>query len=230
VIFKNYIDIMSDNTFDKSHPALVDSQTIQDIENKLNVPFDQNDGNRVLHGLGNFYTEYVQPNMFPIIVILIMCLYLFIKYVLKQDREEKEHKKRKHSDQSEDSDSESSDKSDKSNKSNKSNQSNGSNGSNGSNQSNQSSESNNAQLPEPEPKPDKQEKEKEDIADLISDDYLLTDTEEDKNKDNINHGADSGINNDISNDMFMMPMVEDIIGERNNSRDMDKASKLVFGQ
>lgn len=76
------------DTFDGSQPTLVSRKTLMDIEDRLNVPFEND--NRVINGLGAFYSEYVQPNMFPIIVVSILCIYLLIKYILKQDREERE--------------------------------------------------------------------------------------------------------------------------------------------
>ena len=85
---------MNADTFDGSQPVLVSYDTIRDIEDRLNVPFD-GDENRVLDGLGHFYNEYILPNMFPIIVISILFIYLLIKYILKQDREEREEQEKK---------------------------------------------------------------------------------------------------------------------------------------
>lgn len=85
---------MNVDTFDGSRPILVSLDTIRDIEGRLNVPFN-GDENRVLNGLSHFMDEYIFPNMFPIIVISILCIYLLIKYILKQDREEKEETEKK---------------------------------------------------------------------------------------------------------------------------------------
>lgn len=89
---------MNSDTFDGSRPILVSYDTIRDIEDRINVPFD-GDENRVLDGLGHFYNEYILPNMFPIIVISILCIYLLIKYILKQDREEREELDKKERDE-----------------------------------------------------------------------------------------------------------------------------------
>ena len=81
------------DTFDGSEPNLISSKTLADIESKLNNAFDTNDsdnGNRVINGLGSFYTNYVTPNMFPLIVIALLIFYLVIRYILKKDREERE--------------------------------------------------------------------------------------------------------------------------------------------
>jgi len=77
------------DTFDGSKPDLISNKTIKDIEAKLDTSDDE-EGNRVLNGLGFFYSEYIAPNMFPIIVILLLIIYLTIKYILKKDREERE--------------------------------------------------------------------------------------------------------------------------------------------
>lgn len=78
------------DTFDGSKPNLVNSKTIKDIESTLdNIP-NTDEGNRVINGLGSFYTNYIAPNMFPLIVIALLILYLTIKYILKKDREERE--------------------------------------------------------------------------------------------------------------------------------------------
>lgn len=77
------------NPFDGSKPNLIDNKTIRDIESRLALPYDD-EGNRVLNGLGSFYNDYIVPNMFPLIVIFLLIIYLTIKYVLKKDREEKE--------------------------------------------------------------------------------------------------------------------------------------------
>ena len=77
------------DTFDGSKPNLINGKTLRDIELQLDVPFAEED-NRVINGLGTFYRNYIEPNMFPIIVIMLLVLYLTIKYILKKDREEKE--------------------------------------------------------------------------------------------------------------------------------------------
>lgn len=77
------------DTFDGSKPNLISSKTLKDIESKLDTQ-GIDEGNRVLNGLGSFYENYISPNMFPLIVIMLLALYLTIKYVLKKDREERE--------------------------------------------------------------------------------------------------------------------------------------------
>lgn len=75
------------DTFDGSKPDLISSKLLKDIESKLDIKNIDN-GNKVLNGLGSFYENYILPNMFPLIVIMLLILYLTIKYILKKDREE----------------------------------------------------------------------------------------------------------------------------------------------
>jgi hypothetical protein len=79
------------DTFDGSKPNLINNQTLKDIESRLNIPINDN-GNKVINGLGTFYNEYISPNLFPLIVVSLLIIYLTIKYVLKRDREEREEK------------------------------------------------------------------------------------------------------------------------------------------
>lgn len=78
------------DTFDGSKPNLINSKTIKDIETKLNTTNNNNGGNKMINGIGVFYNEYIAPNLFPLIVISLLIIYLTIKYVLKRDREERE--------------------------------------------------------------------------------------------------------------------------------------------
>ena len=91
------------DTFDGSKPNLINGDVIRKLESELNIDM-HDEGNKVLNGIGNFYTTYILPNMFPIIVICLLIIYLFIKYVIKKDRDEamqnelknKKKKKNKH--------------------------------------------------------------------------------------------------------------------------------------
>lgn len=239
---------MNENTFDGSNPILVTANTINNIESRLNIPFET-DENKVLHGLGNFYTEYVQPNMFPIIIIAILCLYLFIKYILKQDREDKEIKDRKIIAKEKAkkrkakqiyrslTGKEIVDDEDIYNDANKDTRAVNAVGG---------------------PNIPKHAKDvlNDDIANYISDDYLLTDTDTNSNSnknnkndnnnntdDNNNNNTDDDHDNNDNNIRFNMissnPMMNDMIalqqggnivmpGEDN--KDIDIGSKLVFGK
>lgn len=89
------------DTFDGSIPNLVSSKTLKDIETKLNVPDSNDNGNRMINGIGAFYTEYIAPNLFPLIVISLLIIYLTIKYVLKRDREERKEREDEQNDKRE---------------------------------------------------------------------------------------------------------------------------------
>ena len=169
------------NTFDGSLPVLVSYDTIRDIEDRLNIPFDT-DENNVLNGLTNFYSDYVQPNMFPIIVISILCIFCIIRYVLKQDRENREEQLKLNASKS------------KSNSNHNNHNLNISNEiDNINNKSNKSNKSNkfNDHSKKIKKKKKKKKKEKEtetdemeDIAEMISDEYLLTDTDQENDNNN----------------------------------------------
>ena len=45
------------------------------------------------NNMGHFYTNYVQPNLFPIIVIALMAIYLAIRYILKENKTKRKKKK-----------------------------------------------------------------------------------------------------------------------------------------
>lgn len=81
------------DTFDGSKPNLVSTRIIKDINTKLNVDHKFIDnGNRVIYGIGSFYDNYIVPNLFPLIVIALLAIYLTIRYIIKKDREEFEEK------------------------------------------------------------------------------------------------------------------------------------------
>ena len=76
-------------TFHGSKPDLVSKNMIKEIEDKLNVTHND-DNNKVIDGIGHFYSNYIRPNLFPLIVVGLLLLYLTIKYIMKKDREERE--------------------------------------------------------------------------------------------------------------------------------------------
>lgn len=76
------------NPFIGSEPDLINGVIIKEIEDKLNTKYFH-DNQNIFNGLGFFYRNYIQPNMFPIIVISFLILYLTIKYIIKRDNDEK---------------------------------------------------------------------------------------------------------------------------------------------
>ena len=64
--------------FDGNIPNLINNKTLKDIEMDLDIPFEEK-SNNMINGFGSFYTKYIEPNLFPLIVILLLVLYLTIK-------------------------------------------------------------------------------------------------------------------------------------------------------
>lgn len=217
------------DTFDGSKPNLISSKTVEQIESQLDLSHDL-DNNRVLNGIGSLYSKYIAPNLFPIIVILLLALYLTIKYILKRDREEKE------GNNSDENDYESKkmmlkidiDKILK-----------------------EKYRRNKEQL-EREYEPENRDN-MTDISDLISDDYLLTDegtgNQDQHNNDIHNNDIDNrlqhsmGMQNvefqspqmgnnidDMSNlEMTGMMIPGTMIDQSDNTYNINKASSLIFG-
>ena len=84
--------------FTGSKPDLVSGKIINDIEAKLNIT--KHDSKNIFNGLGNFYQDFIRPNMFPLLVIGLLCIYLTIKYIIKKDRDEEISKTSIHSQKS----------------------------------------------------------------------------------------------------------------------------------
>lgn len=78
------------DTFNGSKPNLISSKTLKDIELDLDV-IHIDDNNNVINGLSSFYNNYISQNLFPLIIIGFLALYLTIKYILKRDRDEAEY-------------------------------------------------------------------------------------------------------------------------------------------
>ena len=77
--------MISDN-FTGSKIFLIDDTILNDLNNKLIVNEDIDQDN-----LNNFYTNYIESNQFAIIVIFLIFIYLYIKYIIKKDKEETEN-------------------------------------------------------------------------------------------------------------------------------------------
>ncbi len=68
------------DVFAGNNPDLINNTLINDIEAGLS---NNNERHKLVEALRNFYENFVQCNMFPIIVVSFLCFYLFIKYLLK---------------------------------------------------------------------------------------------------------------------------------------------------
>jgi hypothetical protein len=75
--------------FNGNTPNLINNKILKDIELDLTIPFEDK-SNNMINGIGTFYLNYIESNLFPLIVISLLILYLTIKYILKRDREENE--------------------------------------------------------------------------------------------------------------------------------------------
>jgi hypothetical protein len=185
------------DTFDGSKPNLISSRTLKDIESKLDVQIGD-EGNRVINGLGTFYTNYIAPNMFPLIVITLLILYLTIKYILKRDREERE-------------DEEEEKKIDRIRVKKRMVKV----------DPDELLETNNNK-----PIIDTtiiEDNKDADISDMISDDYLLTDDD-----NNIQNQQDTNFNREMQ-DMTQVD-INNALNNRDTTYNMDKAAAVVFGK
>jgi len=76
--------------YSKTKPELVSSKII----NNINKMFGEYKGvNTWQDNMGHFYTNYIQPNLFPIIIFVLLAVYLTMRYMLKETK--KKVKKRK---------------------------------------------------------------------------------------------------------------------------------------
>ena len=190
------------DTFDGSKPNLISSRTLKDIETKLNVPDNVDNSSKVLNGIGNFYNEYIVPNFFPIIVISLFIIYLIIRYILKRDREERDIREEEEEEKRdrvnrhiikndpEDENFENNSKTGKRTHSDK----------NGKNNNDKNV--------------DTHIDDQVDLSDIISDDYLLTDDDEDED-----------YNEQEYNDNIMRQVME-----RGSPYDIEKATSIIFAQ
>jgi|694.fasta_scaffold103803_4 hypothetical protein len=74
--------------FSGTQPAIVSEKTI----NKISKPIDPIKQITIVSwsdNLSGFYENYIKPNMFPLIIFILVGIFLFIKYVMKYDKDEK---------------------------------------------------------------------------------------------------------------------------------------------
>lgn len=82
--------------FSRTKPELVNPKSLKQI-NKL---YNLTSGERIPtfgENLLYFYDNYIFPNLFPLVVLLVVALFLTIRYMLKKHRQEnfKKHSKPK---------------------------------------------------------------------------------------------------------------------------------------
>jgi len=73
------------NTFHGIDPQLITNTTLNDLEASLNIEAPTQ-RNKIFNGLGNFYSNYIAPNLFSIIVIVAFATYLIINYVINKEK------------------------------------------------------------------------------------------------------------------------------------------------
>lgn len=71
--------------FSKSKPDLINHKTIRQISKIFQTTGKQEPSWK--DNMCHFYINYIQPNLFPLIVILLITIFLSIRYLLKQEYE-----------------------------------------------------------------------------------------------------------------------------------------------
>jgi hypothetical protein len=74
--------------FSGTQPAIVSEKTI----NKISKPIDPIKQITIVSwsdNLSGFFENYIKPNMFPLIIFILVGIVLFIKYIMKYDKDEK---------------------------------------------------------------------------------------------------------------------------------------------
>jgi len=67
-------------------PCLISSKVIKHINDQYHIGgVTQLKQQEWTFNFNTIYADYIQPNLFPLIVIILLAIYLSIKYVLKQD-------------------------------------------------------------------------------------------------------------------------------------------------
>jgi hypothetical protein len=81
--------------FSKSKPDLINHKTIRQISKIFQTTGKQEPSWK--DNMGHFYIDYIRPNLFPLVVIFLVFIFLSIRYFLKRDRETtyKKHKSKK---------------------------------------------------------------------------------------------------------------------------------------
>lgn len=68
-------------------PRLVSKKTMRRLTKAFDVPKMSN--STWIDNLYFFYKEYIRPNLFGLIVLFLMAIFLIVKYLLKQEKDEK---------------------------------------------------------------------------------------------------------------------------------------------
>ena len=81
------------DVFSRSKPDLVSHKVIK----RVNKVFQTAGSIEPSWGenIGHFYTNYIQPNLFALIIFVVIAIFLTIRYLIKQDKQDKTKKRRK---------------------------------------------------------------------------------------------------------------------------------------
>lgn len=71
------------NIYSKTTPNLIDNSILNEINQTFKIVHKHHTWN---DGLNYMYINYIRPNLFAIIAILILAIFLFIRYYLKKNR------------------------------------------------------------------------------------------------------------------------------------------------
>lgn len=77
--------------FSGKQPDLISAQTMKELTKTLEPAGEQKV--KFVHwtdGLSGFYEKFIEPNMFAIIVLIFVGIFLFVRYLMKKDRVKKE--------------------------------------------------------------------------------------------------------------------------------------------
>jgi len=78
----------------KIKPNLVSSKTIKRIDKLFsNI---KNEEPTWGISMSMFYNDYIKPNLFALIILFVIVIFLTLKYLLKQDKKQKRKKSKKH--------------------------------------------------------------------------------------------------------------------------------------
>lgn len=73
--------------FSGTHPELISNKIIKKLDNELNVDFVHQP--KLTDNISSFYTNFIKPNMFPILIFILFAAFLLLKYAIKQDKKQK---------------------------------------------------------------------------------------------------------------------------------------------
>lgn len=80
------------NVYSNTKPALVSNKTLKTLGKKFRIA--KQEQIQWNESMENFYVDYIQPNLFALIVFVLLFIFLTIRYVLKIDNDNKKDRDR----------------------------------------------------------------------------------------------------------------------------------------